>query len=290
LGRHYDSIEYYDEIIETYRKDPCRSRTIFANKAIECYNKAIKKYPNNTDLWYNKGLFLYLCPGHDKMEQALTCYDKIIEINPNHAKGWIKKGLIHEEWESPTEAIKCYDKAIETNSNYENNAAADVWLHLCYALMYHHDKIEQALGCINNKKIRIIDAEMLIKFVSPILANLAKMIQHKQSQTETLEKALDCINKAIEYDSKYAGNPYIWTSKGSILHSLERYEEVIKCYDKALEIDPNYNSVLSYKQNLLQKLGKDEDARKCFDQQQGEKYQRIKFDGRFLDSIINEWW
>jgi tetratricopeptide (TPR) repeat protein len=220
-----EAIQRYDKIIETYRKNPPRP-WISSNKAIKFYDKAIKKNPNNADLWYNKGLFL--CLHNDKVE-ALKYYDKIIEINPNHAKAWIKKGLIHDQLGSLTEAIKCYDKAIEINSNYENNSAeADVWLHLCYAL-----------------------------------ALLPMRWPNTEGKRERLSKALDCINKAIEYSSKYAGNPYIWTNKGMILWVLGSYDEeaLKKCYDKAIEIDPNY-----------------------------EKHEVLSFDGPFLGNIVNEWW
>jgi tetratricopeptide (TPR) repeat protein len=64
------------------------------NEAIDSYDKVIKKNHNNnnTDLLYNKGLFLLNCSHTSEHEyfnnkiEALKCYDKIIEINPNHAK------------------------------------------------------------------------------------------------------------------------------------------------------------------------------------------------------------
>ena len=34
-------------------------------------------------------------------------------------------------------------------------------------------------------------------------------------------------------------NVYKWFNKGLEFLALEKYEEAIKCYDKALEIDPN---------------------------------------------------
>jgi len=266
LKRYNEAIKCYDKIIEICKKDPYSPR-ISCNEAIEAtkgYEKAIKKNPdsnNNTDLWYNKGLF------HEHVRhkiEALKCYDKIIEINPNHVKAWIKKGLIHEGWGSWDDAIKCYDKAVEINSNYENNVA-DVWLHLCYIFAIPY-------GCR-------LDID---------------------GPTERLEKALEFINKALSGESKYTDNPYVWRSKGEILHCLKRYDEAIKCYDKALEIDPNYNSALVYKEIAFQKLGKHEDARKCFDQRKSpdttKKYEILSnniviFDGTLLDRLVNDqWW
>ncbi|MCI2424414.1 tetratricopeptide repeat protein, partial [Candidatus Acetothermia bacterium] len=47
--------------------------------------------------------------------------------------------------------------------------------------------------------------------------------------------AIRCYDKALEIDPKYAP---AWNNKGIALHKLERYEEAIRCYDKVLEIDP----------------------------------------------------
>lgn len=261
LKRYNEAIKCYDKIIEICKKDPYSPR-ISCNEAIEAtkgYEKAIKKNPdsnNNTDLWYNKGLF------HEHVRhkiEALKCYDKIIEINPNHVKAWIKKGLIHEGWGSWDDAIKCYNKAVEINSNYENNA--NVWLHLCYIFSFPY-------GCR-------LDID---------------------GSTERLEKALEFINKALSGEPKYAGNPYVWKSKGEILHRLKRYDEALICYDKALEIDPNYNSAHFCKGIALQKLGKDDDTRNRYFYLQSrgsdttEKYEISKFDGTLLDSIVNQWW
>jgi len=116
----------------------------------------------------------------------LKCYDKIIEINPNDAEAWINKGLIHETLGiSP---MKCYYMAIEINSNYENSAY--VWLYLCYALA---DKLlkyrytgQYALryGC-QWIKGQVVGGTLL----------------HENERRERLEKALDCINKALECNS-----------------------------------------------------------------------------------------
>jgi tetratricopeptide (TPR) repeat protein len=268
LKRYDEAIKCYDKIVEVYRKTPYTSR-ISCNEAIESYDKAIQKNLNNNkiELLYNKGLYLLHSYAsrddciHYAIE-ALKCYDKIIEINPNHVKAWIMKGLIHERWGRWDEAIKCYDKAIEINSNYENNSA-DVWLRLCYTLAYESDRRCGMDGF---------------------------------DERERPEKALDCINKALGRNSKYADNPYIWKSKGEILYFLDRYEEAVICYDKALEIDPNYNSAYFYKGIAFQKLGKDDDTRNRYfylqhrDSDTTEKYEISKFDGTLLDNIVNQWW
>lgn len=45
---------------------------------------------------------------------------------------------------------------------------------------------------------------------------------------------------------------------------LSMHEEAVKCFDKALAIDPEYAKALAGKASALAYLGKPEDAKKCF--------------------------
>jgi len=56
-------------------------------------------------------------------------------------------------------------------------------------------------------------------------------VEQKQETTSTQEK-----NEAIE-----------WYNKGNSFYKQNKYSEAIECYDKALEIDPNYTLVWYYK-------------------------------------------
>ena len=56
---------------------------------------------------------------------------------------------------------------------------------------------------------------------------------------------------ALEIDPEDAD---AWHSKGYILEKSEKYEEAIKCYDKALEIDPNHDEAKKDKEIAEEKL------------------------------------
>jgi len=53
---------------------------------------------------------------------------------------------------------------------------------------------------------------------------------------EKYEEAIESYNKAIALEPNYAST---YNRKAVALSNLGRYEEAIQCYDKVLEINPN---------------------------------------------------
>jgi len=62
------------------------------------------------------------------------------------------------------------------------------------------------------------------------------------------EEAIRCYDKALEINSKHYK---AWNNKGIVLHKQGRIEEAIKCYDKALEILPDHKESLNNKEYAL---------------------------------------
>ena len=77
------------------------------------------------------------------------------------------------------------------------------------------------------------------------------------------EEAIRCCDKALDIDPQYTR---AWNNKSNSLKSLGRYEEAIRCCDKALEIDPQYLYAWNNKSNSLKSLGRYEEAIRCHDQ------------------------
>jgi curved DNA-binding protein CbpA len=75
------------------------------------------------------------------------------------------------------------------------------------------------------------------------------------------DEAIKCYDKAIEIDPD---NSVVWNNKGLALSSLGKYDEAIKCYDKVIEIDPNDADAWNNKGLALSSLGNDDEAKKCY--------------------------
>jgi tetratricopeptide (TPR) repeat protein len=79
-------------------------------------------------------------------------------------------------------------------------------------------------------------------------------------ELERYEEALKCFDEALEINNK-DGN--IWNNKGLALYQLGRYEEALKCFDEALKINPKDGNALKNKIITLSKLGRYEEAYEC---------------------------
>ena len=131
---------------------------------------------------------------------------------------------------------------------------------------------------ITNSTIEEIQKESREALVKDKYGNSSKTINylivplykdwHKKGcdylEKKELEKALNCFNKALELNPEYS---YAWHKKGLIFEKQKNYLDAIKCYDRALESDPsnifNWNDIL--KADMYYKSKKYDEAVKCYD-------------------------
>ena len=59
--------------------------------------------------------------------------------------------------------------------------------------------------------------------------------------------------------------PWALTSKGRTLRLLERYDDALACYEKALQIDPTFTWAYKSKGIILERLGRFDDALRCYE-------------------------
>jgi tetratricopeptide (TPR) repeat protein len=80
---------------------------------------------------------------------------------------------------------------------------------------------------------------------------------------ERFEEALASFDRAIALESRHAP---AWSHKGNVLHRLGRSEEALVCYTEALGRNPQYGPAWREKGVCLTRLGRPEEALPCFDQ------------------------
>jgi tetratricopeptide (TPR) repeat protein len=75
--------------------------------------------------------------------------------------------------------------------------------------------------------------------------------------------AIKCYDKALEINP---GSMEAWNNKGLALARTGRLAEAVQCYDRALEINPGDNEVMYNKGISLAQLGKSKEAIECYDE------------------------
>ena len=55
-----------------------------------------------------------------------------------------------------------------------------------------------------------------------------------------------------------------WNNEGYNFGRLKKYEEAIKCYDKALKIDPYFSKAWNNKGHVLEVIGRNDEAIRCY--------------------------
>jgi len=106
------------------------------------------------------------------------------------------------------------------------------------------------------------------------LRKLLREYQNWSKISKNLKDAYDLILLGFSYEeaSQCLGNnrsnqncAEIWHRKGLELQKLKRYNEALKCFDKATQLEPNNANYWNDKGILLKYLNRYEEASQCFD-------------------------
>ncbi len=79
---------------------------------------------------------------------------------------------------------------------------------------------------------------------------------------ERYDEALESFDRAIELD---ANDPWAWALRGYVLNNLKRYEEALESFDKAIELEHNNRYYWYLRGNLLNSIKRYDEALVSFD-------------------------
>jgi len=91
------------------------------------------------------------------------------------------------------------------------------------------------------------------------------------SYDNQFEQALECFNKSLELDPQFEE---AWQGKSVALYNLRRYQDALQSVDRALEINSDYAEAWWMKGVILSDLGKPDEADYCYARTQ-EIYPRL---------------
>ncbi len=196
--------------------------------ALECFDRSLKYYSEYYDAWYGRGMALF---NLERYDEAKICSEKCLELGPDKTETWVLMGNIFLMETRVEKSIECYDKALAINPC--NIDALRFKIVILEAMNY----FQQAVDCCD--KILAVNPEDFWALFYKGLVYLYFLNDY--------EKAYNSFDKVPEdYQSSV-----VWFSKGECLFKMTKYKEAVKCYDKALELEPGYPEAVEARKKSL---------------------------------------
>ncbi len=204
-------------------------------KAINCYDEAIKINSLDYCAWYCKGLAY--CEFDNSWWEAVNCFSKAIEIKPDFYEAWFFKG-----WASInarklyTEAIDCFDRVLKDDPK---DTKSWIFKGLAYeGLAYYHAAAIEVLREIYPQEFYFYGHQAFSRYEPRLkkLPNYEKMIRNEQEANH--EESIRCYKKAIEL------NPDCYEAYHRIGYTYYirfKFNEAIYYFNKAIDIKPDYH-------------------------------------------------
>lgn len=175
--------------------------------------------------WIDQGVSLY---SQGKYNESIQSFEKAINLDPKNADAWYNKGVVLYNQRKFYDSLEAFNRAIEANP-----LDADSW--------YNKGSALTALG-------RTASAD-------DAFAKARELGSNDQNETASTKSTPD---------EDEAGTSEDWLNKGNKLYNQGKYEEAIKAYDNAIELDPGNPKVWQNKGYALNKLGLNQEANECF--------------------------
>ena len=206
-------------------------------QAEELYRKSIEKFPDDPELHFNLGMTLQKT---GRMDEAMESFARAAEIKPDYALAYDRMGQILFHKKDYKGAVREYDKALEINSGLAeiHNDMGNVFFE-----KNDFDKAQEYYTRAVELNAQIYEA----------FFNQCVILEKKGS----IQKAIECYDNCME---KFESRPESMNNAGSLLISLERFEEAEKYFLKAIKIDDSFLDAHYNLIELYKKTGKPEKA------------------------------
>lgn len=211
--------------------------------AIQFFNRALALRWDLSEAWLAKGQVLL---AHGRAQEALECFDKVLSFHPDEGAAVSGKQEaeallrpLHLPLHKPTRAAPVEGPTAEPPGETEEEALPE-------AAEAEEPSFADELRRAGGERAEKPDEE-----APEIPADFKSFVEAVEPEREDTHVLLQLAELALEggdpdmallrYEEALAQDPRsakAWTGKGTSLQQLERYEEALAAYDRALELDP----------------------------------------------------
>jgi tetratricopeptide (TPR) repeat protein len=204
-------------------------------QALKAFEQAIKAKRNHAPAWKSKGMALMEL---EEFDRAVQCFDKFIKLTPESGEGWTLKANALEEMGDYPAVEACYAAA---RVAFPDEPTLGFFEGVYFNRTQQFDRAIESLS-------RMIEH-------SPDPLSLTAR-SHALEQTGQLELALDDLDRITIYGDFFM----VQHSRGEVLEQLERYEEALEAYTRAVREEPSAAFLWRKKGDLLEKLERHDEA------------------------------
>jgi tetratricopeptide (TPR) repeat protein len=205
-------------------------------EAIALLRQASQVDPGNPRIWFNLGLNL-----EDSGDAAggLDSYIRACEADPQMFEPWVMRGAALNELKKYGEALACFEKALELKPDN-------------HSLWFNKGKVLCDMGR-SDEGLACYDRGLKL---APKEADLWNNKGCALLDLKRYDEALTCFAKTVELNPKHA---FGWNNRGEVLNRLGRWEEAIPFFQRALDVKP-FAAPLCNRGDSLRHLERYQDA------------------------------
>jgi tetratricopeptide (TPR) repeat protein len=210
--------------------------------ALTAYARAIALDQNNSEAWIGCSNVWQEMQQYDR---AIAAVNQALKLNPNSSMTLFTRGLIYKQAERYEEALGDFQKALEINQNWGQFNQANVAINVG-SVLWSLDKRDEAIAAFEQAtKLNDQFALAWFNLATAFLQEGNSLLQAENSEEAktNLEKAVAAYDSALASQGEWGlntGPASAWYNRGVALELLEKYEEAMQSYDRALRITPNH--------------------------------------------------
>jgi len=227
---YHKAIEIYNKLLKKYLTYSDIYNALAVNlksigdieKSIKMYIRAIQIDPLNGYIYNNLGNAFKTI---GKYNEALRVYAKGLKIHPNDANTYNNLAMVYEKLNDLEKAILAYKKAISIDPKFSkaiNNLAV---------VLYKQKKYEQS-----------VDLFKLALKVDPEYYEVYSNLGAALNKANRYDEAIEVLQKAIKHNPKHGG---AYTNLGNVYNKIYEYKKAVKMHQKSIELEPNGSNAYS---------------------------------------------
>ncbi len=234
---------------------------VISNSQTQSWEPTIEVEDQNNPLyWLDRGNQLWRV---NRNQEAIAAFDRAIEIKPNYPLAYFAKGFALGFARQYGEALDACNQAVRILEVERVRDKGDLYYETLRCRAGALQELQRFDGALTALNKAIDNYPENVSENSGDWATKGELLAALQQY----QSGIDAINRAIQIRQSQglASSSVLVHNRGFILLLMERFQDALNDFDRALDINPNYASAWSNKGLVLSDLNRQNEAIAAFD-------------------------